>query len=496
MKFNVIIPAAGLATRLRPLTNEHASKAMIRVLGKPCIEYILEELSDAAKIIIVDNGKNRDIRNHIVKRHPNDSRIIFAVQPEPVGPLDAVACGARIIPPELCDLPLVVWLGDAIIKPKEKLPLGSDFLLTKEVSDHHRWCIWNSDTNTFYDKPDATPDSNHALVGLYSFSNGLIAQRAIRARAFDISSALSRYLQMTKLNFENVPIEDYWYDIGSLDRYHDTCARLLSRKARTFHSFQYNSELGLLKKTSTWDTCEKENNWYKSLSPEESIFVPRWFESPNPRQELILSYEPGVLLSDLMLHENISRSTWDYIISSLMNIRNKYFCRYDHLQTLDSKEHWYSRARVRLAKIPELTYSEKEVIVNYIRNNILTSVRPITCMHGDLHFGNILYDVATGRFRFIDPRGQYGFQLTKAGDDLYDMAKLAHDLYWGYNAIVADTKLNNDCKEIFSEKIDHCDVIINAGLILLATCIPLHYDDRPRQERILAVVKSNLHRLT
>jgi len=55
----VIIPAAGYATRLFPLT-ENRPKALLEVKGKPILEHIiarLEELPDIAGITIVSNDK-------------------------------------------------------------------------------------------------------------------------------------------------------------------------------------------------------------------------------------------------------------------------------------------------------------------------------------------------------------------------------------------------------------------------------------------------------
>ena len=43
-KFNLIIPAAGAATRLRPLSS-NTSKVMVRVNGKPCLDYIIEAVN-------------------------------------------------------------------------------------------------------------------------------------------------------------------------------------------------------------------------------------------------------------------------------------------------------------------------------------------------------------------------------------------------------------------------------------------------------------------
>jgi hypothetical protein len=114
-------------------------------------------------------------------------------------------------------------------------------------------------------------------------------------------------------------------------------------------------------------------------------------------------------------------------------------------------------------------------------------------MHGDLHFGNVLYNQQTDQMKLIDPRGRYGNCVGTEGDNMYDWAKLAHDLYHGYNAMVADVDHNELVKQIFVDKLRQYNLpvkdILDGGLVLLATCIPLHYDDKARQDRFTKYVE-------
>ena len=50
-----MIFAAGLGTRLRPLTNEHP-KAMVELAGKPLLEHVLIKMRQAGikKIVIIN----------------------------------------------------------------------------------------------------------------------------------------------------------------------------------------------------------------------------------------------------------------------------------------------------------------------------------------------------------------------------------------------------------------------------------------------------------
>jgi len=159
-KFNLVIPAAGDATRLRPLSSG-TSKVMVRVNGKPCLDYIIEAVNGSVDEIIIVDGKYSDIREYCAVRHP---KVRFANQPSLDGPRDAISIGMNNLSNPLN--PVVVWLGDAIILEKD-MPLGTNFLLTKEVDNQSAWCMW--DGNNYYNKPDKPIQGANALVGLYSF---------------------------------------------------------------------------------------------------------------------------------------------------------------------------------------------------------------------------------------------------------------------------------------------------------------------------------------
>lgn len=60
-----VIPAAGLGTRMLPLTKTQA-KEMLPLGSKPCIQYIVEELASVGinQILIITGQKKRAIEDH------------------------------------------------------------------------------------------------------------------------------------------------------------------------------------------------------------------------------------------------------------------------------------------------------------------------------------------------------------------------------------------------------------------------------------------------
>ena len=495
MSINLVIPAAGSATRLRPLSS-NTSKVMVRVNGKPCLDYIIEQtrrLVDVSEIVVVD-GELNDIRNYSSIRHTD---IKHVKQGSLNGPRDAIAVGMNAL--DDSSKPVVVWLGDAIILEND-MPLGEDFLLCKDIDNQSVWCMW--DGKEYYNKPVNKVDNAVALVGLYSFDDGLLAKAAFNnTDGYDISDALDMYKPVDN-DFERV-MTDEWYDIGDLATYYKTSAELLNLKSRVFNTMSYNADLGTITKTPDWhkessvNTLKAERNWYNGLTQEQSMFVPRVL---NSEFSLTMSYESGTLLSDLMLYEDLSEPAWEYIIDKVFKVKLNYFndpCdNMDFLENFDSYSRaiWLTKSIDRLKDVNFRTEDEIRLLdiakVAYLRST------PISGMHGDLHFGNVLYNQQTDQLKFIDPRGQYGNHLGTCGDNLYDFAKLAHDLYHGYGAMISNTPTNEMVKKIFVNKLKEYDLpvktILDAGVTLIATCIPLHYDDANRQSRLKYYVEEYL----
>jgi len=497
MAVNLIIPAAGEATRLRPLTS-NTSKVMVRVNGKPTIDYILEQaykLADINEIVVVD-GALDDTRRYCEKKHPN---VKFIRQEELNGPRFAIELGMTRLKDK--DKPMVVWLGDAIILDDE-LDLGTDFLLCKNVDDHSSWCMW--DGNEFYNKPNQTIDNGVALVGLYSFSDGLQAKVAMSwCKGPEISEFLENYG-----SFQCV-MTNHWYDIGQLNTYHRTSAALLNRKARAFNNLSYDHELGTITKTpdyhdrSSMDTLRSEIAWYSSLTPTQQCFIPRVFDNDNS-YELCMSFESGTLLSDLMLYENLTESTWEYIVDKVFRIKLNYFSKacsdsqFVRSFADEAKLMWYDKTVERMSQCDKFFVGSHQNAFAVQALKVAAQTRPIEVVHGDLHFGNILYNYNTDQIKLIDPRGAYGsMKRTTYGDDTYDWAKLAHDLYHGYNAMVADVEHNQIVKDAFVSKLREYDLpvktILDGGIILLASCIPLHSDDEKRQQRFASYAKEYIN---
>lgn len=534
-----VIPAAGLAVRMRPLT-DNCSKAMLRVNGKPTIAYILDRMFgdncyEFVEVVIVD-GKFNDIREY-VERAYSGKPISFVKQDDLTsGPYGAVRIGIADLF-KTNDVSVVIWLGDTIVTD-EHLPFNTDFLLVKTaVEDQSAWCM--TDGRKFFNKPEVAIEHTKALVGVYCMKQLGTASLSFVAETrhddTEISCGLVRYLDYfphgTKFDLVEV---DGWYDVGSPHTYHSTCAALLSRKSRSFNQFSYDPADHILSKSVDMRNAEAfsklhaEREWYSSLSWKQSLFCPRvenTYVMDSAIPVIVMSYEPGVLLSDLALHENLTQSTWEHYFRNVMNVMFNHF--YSTPPTIEfvmnfkesARKHWLDRATGRIHSIANTVHSimpsggelHNATIANVldVNSRILSYASPVGYVHGDLHMGNIVYDIHRDHFILIDPRGIYGDTVTTAGDIFYDLAKMAHDAYHGYYAIVAGRDRHSDTvrrafmvvlhevvRERFPGVEDHNLLvahIINAGAVLLATCIPLHVDNLDRCQRLFDAYRYGSH---
>jgi dTDP-glucose pyrophosphorylase len=165
----VIIPAAGYATRMRPLSHTRP-KAIMPVAGKPIIGHILDEIEalkpDVIHLIIGENGFS--IYEYVKNR---GFKVDYVIQREMLGLGYAIHLVEGLINSDK----ILIILGDTPFKMAnlgEEISRG-DFIAVKSVSDPRRFGIVKVEGGRIVDmveKPQ-NPPSNLAIVGIYYITN-------------------------------------------------------------------------------------------------------------------------------------------------------------------------------------------------------------------------------------------------------------------------------------------------------------------------------------
>jgi len=134
----VIIPIAGVGTRLRPLTlTKH--KSLLLVAGKPGLDYILDELKnlkglhgqEVSEIIFITGYLKEQIEEHVTKNYP-EFKFRFIEQKIRNGTAGAVQLAEPYI-----DEPFFLVYADAVYE--------ADLSIIKKLKDSEAGFIWTQD---------------------------------------------------------------------------------------------------------------------------------------------------------------------------------------------------------------------------------------------------------------------------------------------------------------------------------------------------------------
>ncbi len=257
----VIIPIAGLGTRMLPATKS-LPKEMLPLAGKPIIQIIVEEAIESgfSEIIFVTRDNNKDIKNHfetnaelenilekqqkktLLEEIKNISKLkanIFSVkQKKPMGLGHAILCAKSLIAGQ----PFAVMLPDmilnsnykknnlAIMKQKFEESGEPSILLGKvKKSDLENYGIVKlknkTNKSTFFplediiEKPaQKKAPSNLAVLGRYIFNNEILnylsEEKPDSSQEIQLTGAISKFLKSTK-TVHGLILDGEVYDCGS-----------------------------------------------------------------------------------------------------------------------------------------------------------------------------------------------------------------------------------------------------------------------------------------
>lgn len=231
----VIVPVAGIGTRLRPHTHT-APKPLLHVAGKPILGHLLDELGGLKpeQVIFVIGHMGEQIIDYVKENYEFDT--LFIEQTELLGLGYAVYLALE----QSGDTDVLVLLGDTIITADlpDFVKAGPNVIGLHAVDDPSRFGIADIEggrISRLVEKPEH-PTSNMAVVGVYYFSDTRelrsklhdLIQNDITTRGeYQITDALQAMIDAGRTI---VPYEiDGWYDCGQKETLLATNRALLQR---------------------------------------------------------------------------------------------------------------------------------------------------------------------------------------------------------------------------------------------------------------------------
>lgn len=222
-----MILAAGLGTRLRPLTEE-ISKPMVPIVNRPVMEIIVELLSDHDfKDIYVNLHYHPDV----ITRHFGDGshwgvNITYSHEEELMG----TAGGVKKLQKELGDGPFLVISGDALtdlnLTDLVQYHRGHGAVATlvlTPVSDPSKYgvviTVEGGRISGFQEKPSPQEARSHvANSGIYVFEPGVLDMIPEKT-VYDFGAQLFPRFLEEGIEFYGYQHGDYWNDVGSIEEY-------------------------------------------------------------------------------------------------------------------------------------------------------------------------------------------------------------------------------------------------------------------------------------
>jgi len=235
MPLRVIIPVAGVGSRLRPHTFT-IPKVLLNVAGKPILGHILDYLQAAGlrKVTLVV-GPMGDLVEKYVRDH-YDLDATFATQAEPLGLGHAVSLALKEEDEEL-----LIILGDTIFDfdLASLLQTSSTSVIgVKEVADPRRFGVVEVEGDRvvrLVEKPEK-PKSNLVIAGIYLVRHGMalyhatqtLFKRNLTTRGeYQLTDALQLMIEEGE-PIRTLPV-DGWYDCGKVETLLETHRYLLGK---------------------------------------------------------------------------------------------------------------------------------------------------------------------------------------------------------------------------------------------------------------------------
>ncbi len=221
-----IVPAAGMGTRLRPLTADRP-KALVPVAGRPLVEYAFDRLlaAGADRLVAVVGYRGQDVVDRYGDRY-RDRPVAYVRQDEQLGVAHALAlAGERArTPAVIChgDLVFGASLSGAVDRHRE-----TDAAVTLSVDTVAPATARTTGVCAFEDgrlvgvveKPDEPP-SRTAIVGAYAVDDVFFdACRRIDPSdrgEYELPDAVSTVLADGH-RVETVPVDGWWTNVNTED---------------------------------------------------------------------------------------------------------------------------------------------------------------------------------------------------------------------------------------------------------------------------------------
>ena len=331
-------------------------------------------------------------------------------------------------------------------------------VVIQEVSENENWSTVKTDEKdtvlASYEKASIS-GSLTAQCGIYWWkdSSNLISTLNNIDQLSEINELVTASLS---LKIQAI-VANSWIDSDHSTYREESSLNLI--EARSFNQINMDRFRGVItKKSQNHEKLIREIEYYENIPTKLKIFFPRMLKSSKKNGDVFqeLEYYPYPNLSSLFVYQNVPKHIWRKILSKLkQTLTEEFACHQEETNHYDLEEIFVKRTSQRIENLLETEETLKSLIsaqeltingevfpgLSMIIQEAAQVVSKIdsaaSFIHGDFCLSNILCDLDSFSFKFIDPRG--GFDSPSCyGPKIYDVAKLGHSIIGGYDFIISD----------------------------------------------------------
>jgi hypothetical protein len=461
----VLVPAAKLVSPEMQALFGPIPPPLVPLGGRLTLERMLDGFSGTSIRVVVGIDEGASALEQFLEFFP-DQRIdkVEVSGSRSLG--ETLLRMADAIEPEDLEGPVIVYLGDTVVDGIGADVFGRDFVAYAHTEETQRWTLFRLGEHGFEEISDKLhqedPDTWLTFVGVWGFRCGREFMETLRQVGGDPPNfyvALAEYFEAAH-QLALIPTPR-WFDCGHVDNYCRAKRQVIS--SRFFNQVAMQPDVGAIVKRS--DNAEKlrdEHSWYQKVPRELQYFTPRVFGlSPSGTGvELEIEFYPYPSLDECFVYGQYDLDSWERIfrrIFDVLSVSGKFELE-DAEVTVDLEAMYLEKTQRRVseavlqglpfdwdpdkeARIEGVLYPSLTELIENLESSLnasgLLDPRPLRIIHGDLCFGNILYDYSHGIIKLVDPRGRFG-KHDIYGDVYYELGKLSHSALGLYDVVKAN----------------------------------------------------------
>ena len=442
MSYRVVIPTAGIGSRLEKLT-KYLNKSLVSVANKPILSHVIDQFPKTCDFVIALGHKGNLVKDFLELSYPN--RTFYFVNVKPYEGKGSGLGYSLLCCKKYLQEPFIFISCDTLVKEPIPSPRLNwiGYAIKKKLFLYRTLQVKQNKVIQIYEKNSSLVENQRPYIGLAgihdykTFWNEMENGGKAAIKQGEVFG-LRKILDCQKIQ----SLKFTWFDTGTPGGLAKT-RKLYKNLNRVNILEKENEAIWLLGnkviKFST-DPLFIKNRFIRAKKLKKFIpkvlYLKRYMYSYNKFKGKVLSK-----IVTLRLFNNLLETCKVFWKKKNLTIEEKVIfkkkCHKFYFDKTQERINLFYKKFYKKDGAESINGEEMPLLsnlLNYIDWKDLTNGLPGR-FHGDFHFENILYDSKKKKFTFLDWRQDFGGNL-EVGDIYYDLAKLLHGLIVSHEVIV------------------------------------------------------------